>query len=160
MNEMKRLFVAVMSVGLLAAQGNTADLKAFLGVSDTQLGSIQQIRDTERKELLPLRQTVQAKAQALRDLRKAGSTDATALGQLMIDVQNARKQMVPIQTRAHDQAMSVLTPDQKTKLAQLETGNANLTATQRRALRQAARLGLLTPGYVVDKIKARRARKV
>ena len=142
---MKRCFLAAaLSVGLLAAQTanrvKAAELKTYLGLSDTQASSLEQIRENARQEMQPLRDTLRTKAKALRDQTKAGSTDATALGQLMIDLQNARKALEPIQTRAHDQALAVLTPDQKTKLAQLEAGS-----NRGREWRQAVRLGLLAP---------------
>ena len=136
---MKRLLLGMaVSAGLALAQGQVGELKAYLGLSDTQASSLRQIRDDARKDVEPLRRAIQEKAKAIREQSKSGSANATALGQMMIDVQNARKQLGPIRMRAHDQAMAVLTPDQQAKLAQLEAG-----ARRGREVRQAARLGLL-----------------
>jgi Spy/CpxP family protein refolding chaperone len=139
---LKQLLIAVMmSAGLLAAQASTgraAGLKTYLGLSDTQVSSLQQIQAAARKEMQPLRETIQQKAKALRDQSQAGSTDAAALGQLIIDLRSTRQQLEPIRMRAQDQAKAVLTPDQQAKLAGLQNN-----AGHRRELQQARRLGLL-----------------
>jgi Spy/CpxP family protein refolding chaperone len=137
---MKRFLVTLaVTAGIVAAQQNTApDLRAYLGLSDTQASSLRQIRENARKDAAPLRQTIQEKARAIREQNQAGTANATALGQMMIDLQNARKQLAPLRMRAHDQAMAVLTPDQQAKLTQLEAG-----AKRGKELRQAVRLGLV-----------------
>ena len=149
---MKRLLLGMaLSATLAMAQAQVGDLKAYLGLSDTQESSLKQIRADARRDLEPLRKSIQEKVKAIRQQSNAGDTSATALGQLMIDVQNARKQLEPIRMRAHDQAMAVLTPDQQAKVAQLVTG-----AKRGRELRQAARLGLLNlPAQVRDRARAR-----
>jgi hypothetical protein len=64
---------------------------------------------------------------------------------LQADIQAAEKQLQAIRAREHDQALTVLTPDQKTKIAALEAA-AKLAPE----IRQATRLGLLTPPNNAD----------
>lgn len=139
---MNRLIgLALISVSLAFGQGaqEAAALQGYLGLSDTQVSSLRQIRESARNEAKPLRDAMQTKARQLREYQRNGTGDAATLGQLMVDLREGRKQLQPLRTRAHDQAMAVLTPEQRTKLAQLESA-----AKSRRELRQAARLGLVT----------------
>ena len=88
---MKRLLLGMaLSATLAMAQAQVGDLKAYLGLSDTQESSLKQIRADARRDLEPLRKSIQEKVKAIRQQSNAGDTSATALGQLMIDVQNAR----------------------------------------------------------------------
>ena len=147
------ILTTVATAASAATQTKAADLQAYLGLTDTQASALQQIRESERAEVKPLREAIQAKAKAIRQQTKVGAANPAELGQMMIDVQNARQQIEPIRTRAHDQSMAVLTPDQKAKLTQLESGGAQ----KGRELRQAARLGLLTPGSLQGAASKNRA---
>jgi len=119
---------------------NVNDLKTFLGLTDAQVTQLRELRQQERQALRSVVQQVAEKHRALREALQAGSTDATALGQLLVDIQNLRKQIQSTNENFRSQALALLTADQKAKLAQLEAA-AKLAP----AIRQAAALNLLAP---------------
>jgi len=118
----------------------TDNLKAYLGLSDTQVQGLQKIQEQQRAAMRTQMKDTQAKHQALRQLQDSGSTDTAALGKAMADVNTARKAHEQQMQIARDQAVSTLTPDQKTKLAALEAAMKLMPTA-----REAQGLGLLAP---------------
>ncbi len=117
-----------------------AEVKAFLQLSDPQ---IQQLRDligsmadTNRTR----NQEIAHKQQQLNDMLQQGSTDANALGRLLIDIQTLRKQAGSTAENFRIQAVALLADAQKTRLKQLEDA-AKLAP----AIQQAIFLNLLAP---------------
>ncbi len=119
---------------------NVTDLKTFLGLTDAQVTQLRDLRQQEREALRTVAQQIAEKRRALGEALQAGSTDATALGQLLVDIQNLRKQIQTTNENFRSQALALLTADQKAKLAQLEAA-AKLAP----AIRQATALNLLAP---------------
>jgi len=117
-----------------------AELKAYLGLSDSQIQALRQIRQQEGEALRSLHDEMAQKQKTLRDQLQAGSTDAAALGRLLLDIQSLRKRIEDAEKTFRDQAANQLTADQKTKLKALEEA-----AKLQPAIGQAAGLNLLTP---------------
>lgn len=133
----------LMAPAVLLAQTpapDVNDLKTFLGLTDTQVTQLRDLRVQEREALRSVAQQIAEKHRALREALQAGSTDAMSLGQLLVDIQNLRKQVQATNENYRNQALALLTADQKAKLAQLEAA-AKLAP----AIRQATALNLLAP---------------
>jgi hypothetical protein len=78
------------------------------------------------------------KQTAINNLIASGSNDALQVGQLTLDINNLRKQLLTSGAPFRDQALAVLTPDQKNKL----TGLTNALQLQPAAY-QAINLNLI-----------------
>src|SRR5438309_1147643 len=97
------------------------ELKAALGLSDEQIEKLKQIQQSRYQLTTQLYDQIGQKQKALNDMLNSGSTDALAIGKAEIELQQLRKQTQVDKTSTyHDQALAVLTPEQKTKLATLE----------------------------------------
>jgi Spy/CpxP family protein refolding chaperone len=121
------------------AQPNLGEVKTYLSLTDAQIQSLQAIGTQERTAIDGLHQQIATKRQALDKLTSSGSTDATAMGNLLVEMQNLRKQITAVRNSLQPQALNVLTADQKTKLNNLQSATQNLPA-----MREAGYLGLLT----------------
>jgi Spy/CpxP family protein refolding chaperone len=114
--------------------------KTYLGLSDAQVQSLQQIQQQLGDALRTIHTQIREKQQALGELRRSGSTDATAMGQLLVDIENLQKEVGTTHDSYRTQAQAVLNPDQKTKLAALEAA-----AQLQPAIHGAAALNLMAP---------------
>lgn len=123
------------------AQGAPAftEIKAYLGLSDAQVTSITASNKTAMEANKTLMEQMRTKQKALQTALESGSTDATAIGQEMLQIHALRKQATANRDKAHEQAVSFLSAEQKTKLTALESDKS-----LRRELRQAHFLNLLS----------------
>lgn len=126
--------------GTPPAPPTPTELKAYLGLSDSQIQALQQIRQQEAEALRTIHDELAQKQKTLGDQLQAGSTDAAALGRLLLDIQNLRKRIEDAQKSFRDQAANQLTAEQKTKLKALEEA-----AKLQPAIGQATGLNLLVP---------------
>lgn len=131
---------AVFAQGHGTTQPRIDEVKAALVLTDPQVQALEKIQQQERDALATIRTGIDTKQQALSDLLQKGSTDANALGRLLVDIQALRTQLTQSQTPYRDQARNVLTADQKTKLKTLEDA-----AKLQDAIRQATFLNLIAP---------------
>ncbi|MBK5294612.1 MAG: periplasmic heavy metal sensor [Acidobacteriia bacterium] len=122
---------------------NFDSLKTYLSLSDTQVEGLRQIQTQQQSTMQSLRQEMATKQKALQDQLKAGSTDAAAVGRLVLDLEALRKKAQDAGKGLTTQATNILTPDQKTKLTALDEA-ANL----RDEIRQATALHLLVPAEI------------
>ena len=103
-------------------------LKAHLALTDAQVTQLQdaqqQLRTVNRSGFEQLMQ----KEKTLRETLTAGSTDATAVGRLVLDIEALRKQIKAGQDSAVTIATAVLTAAQKAKLAELEAAEKLMPA--------------------------------
>lgn len=147
----RRMIPAVALAGVLACpllgQGPTGppqprleELKAFLALTDTQIQALQQLRRQEVEAVRTLREEMLQKQRSLGEQIRGGSTDAAALGRLLLDIEALRKRMGDAQSSLQGQAVNFLTADQKTKLSTLEASQKLGPAIQ-----QATAVGLLAP---------------
>lgn len=119
--------------------GPTFDaLKSVLGLSDAQ---VTQLRDLQRQRFESTRavfEEIRTKQQALHQALESGSTDAAALGRLLLEIQALQQQVRTIGETYRTQALAILDAAQKTKLAALEEA-----IKLQPAIHQAAALNLL-----------------
>jgi Spy/CpxP family protein refolding chaperone len=113
-------------------------LKTALNLTDQQVTQMQEIQRQRFEASRDLRQQVQAKAKELREAVQSGGSNATAIGQLVLDTQALRKQIQEQDVRFRDQLQAVLDAEQKQKLAELQAA-ADLMP----AVGQARMFGLL-----------------
>jgi hypothetical protein len=116
---------------------NTA-LMQYLSLSDAQMQALQDVQKNRNAANQAIYKQIGDKQTAINSLIAAGSTDALQIGQLTIDINNLRKQLLTSGAPFHDQAIVVLTPDQKNKL----TGLTNALQLQPAAY-QAINLNLI-----------------
>jgi hypothetical protein len=116
---------------------NTA-LMQYLGLSDAQMQALQDVQKNRNAANQTIYKQMGDKQTAINNLITSGSNDALQVGQLTLDINNLRKQLLTSGAPFHDQALAVLTPDQKNKL----TGLTNALQLQSTAY-QAINLNLI-----------------
>jgi len=132
-----RLFLQLTLGAILCAQ--TPDLKAVLGLSDSQAQSLVQLQQQKQQALEPLVQQIQHDQQKLQQLLGA-DPDPAAAGRLVIEISAIGRQAQQVTSNFQQQALNILRPEQKNHVQSL--GEAlRLQA----AARQAVALGLLSP---------------
>lgn len=97
------------------------EVKQQLGLSDAQLQQLRDIMAQRDRATQATYEQLRAKQTELDNLLNAGSTDAARIGQLMIDINTIRRRL-PTQPsdQYRQQALAVLTAEQRTKLAVLD----------------------------------------
>jgi Spy/CpxP family protein refolding chaperone len=119
---------------------NMDALKDTLGLTDTQ---VQQLRDLRRQRAEAARPTLEqlrANRKALAEAMQAQSPDTARVGQLMVDRKKLRESLRAAGEDYRGKAQALLTPEQKAKLAGLQQAGRRAGAA-----RQAMGLGLLEP---------------
>src|SRR5512136_395719 len=114
------------------------ELKTYLNLTDSQIQSIQQAQQKAMESQRSVLEQIQSKQQTLHDLLDRGTSDAAAVGKLMLDIRALQKQIEQARTATRTQLLGFLTAEQKTKLAALEQA-AKLWPL----IQQGAMLGLL-----------------
>jgi Spy/CpxP family protein refolding chaperone len=115
-------------------------LKAYLNLTDSQIQSLQQLMQQHRDAVRPIHDEMAAKQTSLRQQLQQGSTDAAALGRILLDIESLRRRLDTARTSLQTQAQNVLTEAQRTRLKALEDA-----AALREEIQGAAMLHLITP---------------
>ena len=121
-------------------QAKTDQAQSYLNLTDAQIQSLQQLRQSEMTTLKPVLDQIAPLRQSMQTQLQSGSADAAALGKLMLSIQTLEQQVTTTRNGIHDQALALLTADQKTKLAALQSA-VDLMPT----IHQAMGLNLLNP---------------
>ncbi|MEO8660303.1 MAG: Spy/CpxP family protein refolding chaperone [Bryobacteraceae bacterium] len=133
-----------MGMGMGPGGGGAAptfdNIKTYLTLTDSQLTAIEAIRTSARTANQQTMTDLRTKETALQALLKSSNPDPAAVGKLMVDIQALRATMHTANTSLTDQAVALLTPDQKTKLASLAAA-----AALQPQIHEASMLLLLTP---------------
>jgi hypothetical protein len=116
---------------------NTA-LMQYLSLSDAQMQALQDVQKSRNAANQAIYKQMGDKQTEINNLIASGSNDALQVGQLTLDINNLRKQLLTSGAPFRDQALAVLTPDQKNKL----TGLTNALQLQPAAY-QAINLNLI-----------------
>jgi len=124
----------------LATPAKTAEVQSYLNLTDAQISTLQQLRQSEMAALKPIFQQIEPLRASIRTQAQSSTADASAVGKLVLNIQTLEQQAAPIRSSFQQQALAVLTADQKTKLAALESAAALLPT-----IHEAAALHLLTP---------------
>lgn len=136
-----KLILTLLTVAAAFAQPPApTELKAYLNLTDTQITSITTANRAAIDANRALVGQLHTKRQALETSLADGASDAPAIGRAMLEIQSLRKQLDAAMSNVHDQAVSFLTADQKTKLKALDDA-----AKLRPAIGQAHELHLLAP---------------
>ncbi len=127
---MRLLPLTLLLAGSLMAQGpgpmrhqrtpQVSALKDALGLSDAQVTQLTQIMTDRNAAVQPLFSQIRDKRTSLREKLNAGSSNASDVGQLEIDITAMQKQIQDVQTQYIDKARSVLNADQLNKLKTIE----------------------------------------
>jgi Spy/CpxP family protein refolding chaperone len=123
----------------MAAQ-KTTEVQSYLNLTDAQISSLQTLRQSEMAALKPIFQQMGPLHESLRTQSQSSSADATAVGKTVLSIQSLEQQAAPIRASYQQQALAVLTADQKTKLAALQSAAALMPT-----IHEATSLNLLTP---------------
>ncbi len=141
---MARMLPILVLATALSAQTPAAPIldpiKTYLNLQDSQIQALRQLRQQQMQAMQATLSELAARQQSLRDQLDRGSTDAAALGKLLLETEALRKQIRQMHEGFRTQAVNVLSADQKAKLAALEEALKLAPAAQ-----GAAALGLLTP---------------
>jgi hypothetical protein len=106
--------------GAAAMPPQPTALKEALVLTDDQVTRLQSMRKEQADANAASFQLIREKQKLLDDTLKAGGGSAAALGQLLLDIDAAKRGIQDIDKKYHTLALAVLTADQTTKLAQLE----------------------------------------
>ena len=87
-------------------------LQQKLNLSETQMNGIRALEETRRKEMESLRQEVQPKRQALRQLLQQPNPNPNEVGNAAIALKDTRGRMREINQRFMSGVKGLLTPDQ------------------------------------------------
>jgi periplasmic protein CpxP/Spy len=90
-----------------------------LDLTDAQKTQMKQIRKSSHQSLLPLMQEIRAKRQEIRQAHQGGAVDENLVRQKLTEIAPLEAKLMAERQRVHQQMLSVLTPEQKTKLDQL-----------------------------------------
>jgi Spy/CpxP family protein refolding chaperone len=124
----------------MSGPAQTTEVQSYLNLTDTQISTLQQLRQSERTALKPIFEQLGPMHESLRAQSQSSGADATSVGKLVLSIQSLEQQAAPIRSSYQQQALAVLTADQKTKLAALESAAALMPA-----IHEATGLNLLTP---------------
>jgi Spy/CpxP family protein refolding chaperone len=119
-------------------------LQNALGLSDTQVQQLVQLRKDEVQVLQPVRQQIRDKRQALQTARESANPNPTTVGQLVLDLQKLQDQVRSTDEDYHNRALAFLDTAQKSKLGDLQQ-SVQRPARARAAVMAARALNLLLP---------------
>ena len=141
--------IAITAADALLAQGpgghgprgmaaKTDQVQSYLNLTDTQIQALKQLHESEMAALKPIMQQMAPLHQSLRTQMQGTGADAATAGKLVVSMQSLRQQIAATHASFKAQSLAVLTADQKTKLATLESAAALMPA-----IHQAMSLNLL-----------------
>jgi len=122
------------------AAGKTDQVQSYLKLTDAQIQSLQQIRTAQAAAMKPLFDQMEPLHSALHSQMGSSSADPAAIGKAVLSMQSLHRQMKTMEASYRNQALAVLTAEQKTQLTALQNA-----ASLMPAIHQAMSLNLLTP---------------
>lgn len=96
-----------------------AEIKTYLSLTDQQLTALQEVQRSRQQADEAIYKQINDKQVQLSQLLNANSTDALAIGRLMVEINNLRRQVPTNQGPYRENAVKVLTPPQVAKLPAL-----------------------------------------
>ncbi len=141
---MVALGAALISIPVAAqtmpAPPEPTELKTYLNLTDTQVQQIQDLMDQTHESTQTTMEAIRTQEEGLKAALDGGTTDAAAVGKMVLAINTLRTQVKKTMDTARQSAQNLLTADQKTKLQTLDAA-----AKLHQEIRQAVGLGLLTP---------------
>lgn len=89
-----------------------------LDLTDEQKAKFEQIRESHRETTKALRQQIRTETQALHQAKQGGTFDEALVSQKLAQIAPLRAKLMAAEFKIHQEMLSVLTPEQKTKLEQ------------------------------------------
>ena len=114
---------------------------AFFGnldLTDAQKTQMKQIRENHSQNLRPLTEQIHAKRQELRQASEGGTFNEALVTQKLTEIAPLEAKLMGEQFRTHQEMLSVLTAEQKTKLEQLRAQQKS-NWSERRANKQSSK---------------------
>ena len=105
--------------GRFGKRGGEGRIFKQLDLTDAQNAQIKQIRENSRTELRPLMEQIRAKRQEIRQARQDGTVNEALVAQKLTEIAPLEAKLMAERARIHEQTLSVLTPEQRTKLEQM-----------------------------------------
>jgi Spy/CpxP family protein refolding chaperone len=116
------------------------DVKATLGLTDDQVAKLKQLQQDKTAATQAFYGKMSEKQKELNQLLESNSADAAKVGQVMLELQQLRKQPPPGAGDTHEKALALLDAGQQSKLEKLQEA-----LKLRNAVDQALQLALLNP---------------
>jgi hypothetical protein len=133
------LALASVSFAQGTRQFDFTELKAYLNLTDTQVQALQTLRQNSMASMSSVHAQMRTAEESLQAKMQSGSSsDATAAGNLMMQISTLRKQVQQAQASLTQQSVATLTADQQAKLKALQAA-----ADLQPDIMQAQMLGLL-----------------
>jgi Spy/CpxP family protein refolding chaperone len=95
------------------------EVKQYLVLTDAQMATLEQIRQSRSQAEQAIYQQISAKEREMYGLLQQGSNDSATIGRLMVEINNLRRQLPLNSAPYRTQALAALTDAQKAKLAPL-----------------------------------------
>jgi protein CpxP len=92
-----------------------------LDLTDAQKTQMKQIRESHGQTLRPLMEQIRAKRKELRDANSGGTFNEALAAQKLSEIAPLEAKLMGEEFRTHQEMLSVLTAEQKTKLDQLRS---------------------------------------
>lgn len=105
---------------MMAGGGDPGALKNYLNLTDDQVTKLRSLNRDAMQHAKPDFQKMRDQARTLRQEMNAANPDPAAVGRATIEMQKLRKATQQSMEQARQSALSVLTDEQRTKLAALE----------------------------------------
>jgi protein CpxP len=105
--------------GQFGRRGGEGRIFSQLDLTDAQKAQMKQIRQNSREEMRPLMEQIRAKRQEIRQAQAGGTVDEALVSQKLTEIAPLEAKLMSARGRIHQQMLSVLTPEQRTKLEQL-----------------------------------------
>ncbi len=122
--------------------GDLSGLQTYLNLTDAQVSQLRQAGERARRDAEEKARTnepqIREKRMALEDLFAKGTTDAAAVGRLMLDIRSLEKQVRDAHEAVRTSQLNILTPDQRNRFREIEE-----EASRPQAIREARRLGMV-----------------
>jgi periplasmic protein CpxP/Spy len=109
-----------------------------LDLTDAQKAQIKQIRESHSQNLRPLMEQVHAKRQEIHQASQGGTFNEALVSQKLSEIAPLEAKLMGEQFRTHQEMLSVLTAEQKTKLEQ-SRAQAKSNWAERRANKQSSK---------------------
>ncbi len=151
-NTLRLATLALAGLGLFAQAPTPAPAPAFtelrelLNLTDAQLNRLRQIQTQLAQNNRPITERIATRQQDLRTALDAGTTDAIAIGQQVLDIEKDRNELAEATRAARETAVAVLNDEQRAKLKTLEDASRlQVPINQAQTLNLIPRVGAATP---------------
>ena len=105
--------------GHFGGRGGEGRIFSQLDLTDAQKEQIKAIHEKNRESLRPLMEQIRAKRQEIRQASEGGTVNEALVSQKLSEIAPLEAKMMAERARIHQETLSVLTPEQRTKLEQM-----------------------------------------